>query len=100
MVTIFNQSKSILTSHKPMRVQPENYKGIVFVRISALPEDQKKNIWHSLGSDKIIKILKDDCLLNDCVQFEDYQNWYVHFRKHIQVNSSTVQSPTLKWAFK
>lgn len=59
-----------------MRVEAENYKGIEFVRISTLPEDQKKSIWTSLKRDKIIKILKNDCLLNDCVQISDYEQWY------------------------
>lgn len=59
-----------------MRAAAENYKGIEFVRISMLPEDQKRMIWTSLKRDKIIKILKNDCLLNDCVQVNDYEHWY------------------------
>lgn len=64
-----------------MRASAENYKGIEFVRISTLPEDQKKMIWTSLKHDKIIKILKNDCLLNDCVQVRDYETWYLEFFK-------------------
>jgi hypothetical protein len=59
-----------------MTAQAENYKGIEFVRISTLPEDQKQMIWTSLKRDKIIKILKSDCLLNDCIQLHDYETWY------------------------
>ena len=72
-----------------MRASSENYKGIEFVRISMLPEEQKKMIWTSLKRDKIIKILKNDCLLNDCVQANDYEQWYT---ENYKVNASNVAS--------
>ena len=53
----------------------ENFKGIEFVRISSLPEDQKEKIWHSFQRDKIIKIVKDQALLNDCILYQDYVSW-------------------------
>lgn len=59
-----------------MKIPAENYKGIEFIRISMLPDDQKEMIWTSLKRDKIIKILKSDCLLNDCIQVHDYTTWY------------------------
>lgn len=88
-----------------MRTQSENYKGIEFVRISALPEDQKQLIWTSLKRDKIIKILKTDCLLNDCIQLRDYEAWYSENYKIevITLATSSVQSrtqPEYKLAFK
>lgn len=77
-----------------MRAAAENYKGIEFVRISTLPEDQKQLIWTSLKRDKIIKILKNDCLLNDCVQVRDYETWYTenYFVKPAD-SSATPQPP-------
>lgn len=88
-----------------MRTQSENYKGIEFVRISTLPEDQKQLIWTSLKRDKIIKILKTDCLLNDCIQLRDYEAWYSENYKIevIKLATSSVQSrtqPEYKLAFK
>ena len=59
-----------------MKVDVENYKGIEFVRISSLPDDQKEVFWNSFNKLKIIKILRDNELLNDCLQYEDYQVWY------------------------
>lgn len=58
-----------------MRVKAENFKGIEFVRISSLPNDQKEKIWKSFQHDKIIKIVKDNALLNDCILYHDYVNW-------------------------
>ena len=88
-----------------MRTPAENYKGIEFVRISTLPEDQKQLIWTSLKRDKIIKILKSDCLLNDCIQLRDYEAWYSENYKTevITLATSSVQSrkqPEYKLAFK
>ncbi|MBK5277941.1 MAG: hypothetical protein JJE09_03655 [Bacteroidia bacterium] len=88
-----------------MRVAAENYKGIEFVRISMLPEDQKKMIWTSLKREKIIKILKQDCLLNDCIQMPDYEAWYTENYKVESVtivasNSQSIRKPEYKLAFK
>ena len=61
---------------EPMQAAIENYKGIEFVRISTLPEDQKKLIWTSAYKHKIIKILCDKELLNDCLPYDNYAEWY------------------------
>jgi hypothetical protein len=53
----------------------ENFKGIEFVRISSLPKDQQENVWQSFHRDKIIKILKDQALMNDCILYRDYAAW-------------------------
>jgi hypothetical protein len=53
----------------------EIYKGIEFVRISKLPEDQSEYINASFPKEKIIKILRDEVILRDCIQYHDYQEW-------------------------
>ena len=85
-----------------MKAAVEIYKGIEFVRISALPEDQKRMIWTSFHTNKIIKILRDKELLNDCVKYDDYSEWY---RQNFtnRPNSpapSTVRAKELKLAYK
>ncbi|QSE98009.1 hypothetical protein [Fulvivirga lutea] len=52
------------------------YRGIEFIRISELPEEQKESIkaWATRGV--IIKILVDGQLFSDCVQHKDYKHWY------------------------
>ncbi len=54
----------------------ENYKGIEFVRISTLPEDQQKMILTSPYQHKVIKVLRDKELLNDCLPYQCYAEWY------------------------
>lgn len=59
-----------------MRVESEQYKGIEYVRVSNLPDDQKEKIKMSLPQDSIIKILKDGKLIEDCIQYPDYLAWF------------------------
>ena len=64
----------------------ETYKGIDFVRISSLPEDEKNQITRTIDHSKIIKILRGKELLPDCVQVNDYAHWIKEdFNKHLLV---------------
>lgn len=74
-VTFSFKAKYILTKEMNMGTPSENFKGIEFVRISSLPEDQKEKIWESFHQDKIIKIVKDQALMNDCILYQDYILW-------------------------
>ena len=58
-----------------MKMSSESYKGIEFIRISSLATQEKNLIWQTLGHEKIIKILRDNELLNDCIQYNDYLAW-------------------------
>ncbi|MDZ7647739.1 MAG: hypothetical protein U5K54_11475 [Cytophagales bacterium] len=64
-----------------MRVDRQVYKGIEYVRLGGLPLDQKEKIATTLSPDKIIKILNDGVLINDCIQYADYLCW---FEEHYQ----------------
>lgn len=74
-----------------MKVLAENYKGIEFVRLSRLPEEQKALLVQALPSDHIIKILRENELLTDCVQFKHYDAWYCKSYKPEPVESLTGQ---------
>lgn len=84
-----------------MRALPENFKGIEFVRISALPKDQQEKVWSSLERDKVIKILKDKALMNDCILYNDYVSWLKNQTVVASQNQRTVPalSPIGKLAF-
>lgn len=72
----------------------ETYKGIEFVRISNLPEDQKIKITSTIDSSKIIKILRGKELLSDCVQVIDYADWMKEtYNKRLQLTTDH-QIPT------
>ncbi len=75
----------------------ENFKGIEFVRISSLPEDIRQKVWNSFQQDKIIKIVKDQDVLTDCILYKDYVFWL----DQTQIHSSkpTTQVSTIHEAF-
>jgi hypothetical protein len=76
----------------------ENYKGIEFVRISTLPEEQKRMIWTSEYQHKVIKILRDKELLSDCLPYDNYVEWYEQSFK--MVPQLVQRSKELRLAFK
>lgn len=86
-----------------MKVPSENYKGIEYIRISSLPADQKNYIYKSLNHKLIINILKDNSLMNDCLQYQHYITWYENIYKTL-AQERTVEahkdSPVLTLAFK
>lgn len=63
-----------------MRIVAEVYKGIEFIRINNLPVEQKIQITNSEFKHHIIKILKDEIILDDCLQYKDYLKWYDKFQ--------------------
>lgn len=73
----------------------EIYKGIEFIRISNLPKEQSDSINASFPKEKIIKILRDEIILRDCIQYSDYQEW---FRQSYQAgkNNSTVKIESVR----
>ena len=89
-----------------MKVVAEVFKGIEFVRISNLPEDQKELIATLIPKDRIIKILKDNVVIRDCVQYHDYVSLLYTQEKteplisQKKQNSSSESLPAIKFAFK
>jgi hypothetical protein len=76
-----------------MKIKAEDYKGIEFIRISALPGDQKSKITQTINSQQIIKILKEKELLNDCIQYTDYSAWY---STNYAAQERVAQNPAIK----
>ena len=59
-----------------MKVNSTIYKGIEFVEISTLPNEQKTSLLESVNPDLLIKILVDGKLMSRCIQYKDYEEWY------------------------
>lgn len=55
---------------------PKLYKGIEYVQLKELPEDQQRKIKESLNQELFIKILVDGRLHQDCILFKDYKYWF------------------------
>jgi hypothetical protein len=69
-----------------MLAEPEQYKGISFVRISSLPGWQKSILSEKTHRERVIKIIKDNALLNDCIIYDDYVEWYNQFVEILERN--------------
>ncbi len=92
-------TRKVITESIFMKAEVENYKGIEFVRISKLPDDQKRLIRTSFEGQKIIKILYNKELLSDCLKYSDYVDWYTsHFR--MTVPDEPLRAKELRLAFK
>ena len=59
-----------------MKVNSKIYKGIEYVQLEELPEDQKEKLSESLNSENFIKILVGEKILVKCIQYKDYELWF------------------------
>ena len=69
-----------------MLAKPEQYKGISFVRISSLPGRQKTALKENYSRERVVKIIRDNSLLNDCIIYDDYVKWYNEFIETLERN--------------
>ncbi len=86
-----------------MGAKIEQYKGIEFVRISAMPREQQIRVWESFDREKIIKIVTQESLMNDCILYSDFASWQsAQSNANRQSASHTVSiaPPLGKLAFK
>lgn len=57
-------------------IEAKTYRGIDFIRIKELPQDQKQAIKNWLNPELIIKIQTETSLLSDCILYKDYKDWF------------------------
>lgn len=76
-----------LTEKINMKAPSEFFGGIEYVRISSLPEDQKALLTKPFPHRSVITILKDSALINDCLLYNYYLEWY---ESHIHVKYAGV----------
>jgi hypothetical protein len=82
----------------------ETYKGIEFVRVSNLPKEQIERINASFPKEKVIKILKGEVILNDCISYPDYQEWAKQYNPVAatlpQIKPEVIQTHSLNFVLK
>ena len=54
----------------------EVYRGIHYIRVSELPDDQQSLFKEWLPSDQRIKIMIQKEIMDDCVQYHHYEHWF------------------------
>ena len=59
-----------------MKVNSTIFKGIEYVQLTQLPEEQRERILDTINRNLIIKILIDGKIISNCLQYKDYEFWY------------------------
>ncbi|WP_276368259.1 hypothetical protein [Chryseolinea sp. H1M3-3] len=59
-----------------MKVNSTVYKGIEFIEISTLPNEQRTSLLQTINPELLIKILVDGKLMPRCIQYKYYEEWY------------------------
>lgn len=75
-----------------MKVKAEIFKGIEFVQINKLPDEQRVKFLESLNRHLIIKILIDGKIIGNCVQYHDYELWFDNIFKPSPARGGHVAS--------
>jgi hypothetical protein len=59
-----------------MKVDCKIYKGIEYVKLNELPQNQQEKLLDTLAHDFFIKIMMDGIVVHQCLQYKDYDRWY------------------------
>ena len=86
-----------------MKINSENFKGIEYIQLNELPDDQRQKILESLNRNFLIKILIDGKIVSNCLQYKDYSFWYDNIfcdrSKTYNVETRTVEAVPENMAF-
>ena len=76
---------------------PKLYKGIEYVQLNELPEDQRRMIKESLSEELFIKILVDGHLHRNCILYKDYKYWFERvFNAPVTESKNETSPPVAK----
>ena len=76
-----------------MKSNSKIFKGIEYVQLNQLPEEQHLKLKETINRNLLIKILIDGKVISNCILFKDYEFWYdsVFMPTSITVNASSKQ---------
>lgn len=57
-------------------IAPRHFKGIYYVRVSDLPEDQRFLILRKPYNPILINIMIDNYIVPRCIPYNDYKDWH------------------------
>ena len=72
-----------------MKVNSKIYKGIEYIQLTDLPQEQQALIIQHLDEDFFIKILVENSVISQCIQYKDYVMWF----ETVYGGSEVVESP-------
>lgn len=74
-----------------MKVAAKVFKGIEYVQVNQLPENQRESFVQSINDSLFIKILIDGKVISGCVQYKDYELWYEGIFKHVSEKTPVLE---------
>jgi len=74
------------------KVSKRTYKGIDFIRLSSLSEEQAASLKTSLTSRTLIKILMFDEVIDDCVLYSAYEQWFITYQEPVVAAPKPIKS--------
>lgn len=60
-----------------MKADSKIFKGIEYVQVSELPQAQREVLTRTINHELFIKLLVDGKIISGCLQYKDYNRWYV-----------------------
>lgn len=73
-----------------MKVKAKIFRGIEFISVNELPADQQMLLKHALYPERI-KILSEGKILNNCIQYNTYSDWYATvYKRSVATSKSTT----------
>ena len=69
-----------------MKAKPTFYRGIEFVKLSDLSNDQLEAVKHENGPEQI-KIMTNKGIIEPCILFTSYSKWYATIFKNAHIES-------------
>lgn len=74
-----------------MKVDAKLFKGIEYVQLSELPQNQRELLTQTINQELFIKLLVDGKIVSGCIQYKDYSKWYVELYQPL-VSAAREQS--------
>lgn len=60
-----------------MKADSKIFKGIEYVQVSELPQAQREILTQTINPELFIKLLVDGKIISGCLQYKDYNQWYL-----------------------
>ena len=59
-----------------MKVSSKEYKGIHFIQLTDLPDDQAETLQHAISPNEIFKIRTEEETIAGCIEYRIYEAWF------------------------
>ena len=75
------------------KLKKNTFKGINYIELKSLPQEQAEALRQNLTQRTLIKIVRDDVILKDCVLYTAYEEWFETTKINSSKNESVLKTP-------